>query len=145
MDDMEGSEGRGCEVWWMWGQGCTCMRSVLAIRGIYLSKALTKEPVHGWLPARLIVTVPSFTVSTATVLQTELVHLIEGISAHRKTRIWSVPHKEGQPLAIISSNCWEGATLQMDNKVHTEAKSALQKRFYIKVCKWKLIEHTVWL
>lgn len=30
-----------------WARGCTCMRSVLAIRGIYLSKALTKEPIHG--------------------------------------------------------------------------------------------------
>ena len=35
----------GCGGWGT--QGCTCMRSVLAIRGIYLSKALTKEPIHG--------------------------------------------------------------------------------------------------
>ena len=65
------------------GQGCTCMRSVLAIRGIYLSKALTKEPVHGRLPARLVVAVPSLAVSTTAVLQTELIHLVQGISAQR--------------------------------------------------------------
>lgn len=68
----------------MVGQGCTCMRSVAAIRGIYLSKALTKEPVHRGLPAWFIVAVPCFTVTTATVLQAELVHLIQGISAQKE-------------------------------------------------------------
>lgn len=68
-----------------WGQGCTCMRSVLAIRGIYLSKALTKEPVHGGLPAWLVVAVPGFTVPTSAVLQAELVHLVQGVPARAKT------------------------------------------------------------
>lgn len=62
------------------------MRSVLAIRGIYLSKALTKEPVHGGLPAWLVVAVPGFAVSTSAVLQAELVHLVQGVPAHAQNR-----------------------------------------------------------
>lgn len=80
---MMGYEGVvGCGGWG--GQGCTCMRSVLAIRGIYLSKALTKEPVHGGLPARLVVAVPRLTVPPPAVLQTELIHLIQRVSAKRQ-------------------------------------------------------------
>lgn len=80
----------------MRGLGCTCMRSVVAIRGIYLSKALTKEPIHGRLPARLVVTVPSLAVATAAVLQAELIHLIQGISARRRrqTGISSSPRRK---------------------------------------------------
>lgn len=33
--------------------------------------------------------------------------------------------------------------LLMDNKAHREAESALQKRFYIKLCKFEVSEHTV--
>lgn len=119
----------GRRVCWMKGLGCTCMRSVLAIRGIYLSKALTKEPIHGGLPARLIVTVPSFTVPTAAVLQAELIHLIQGISAQR----WRQKKKFTQSLLgnghIIGKS---RKILQWMNK----KGRALSKRVSIEFFKW---------